>query len=205
MRCPHPSPRERQDRRAAGTRREPRLALLVATVRGVAFQSYIGAVEALGHVVGEASTDQTRLAAMTGCVLPLPLPRVVAAAHLRDQLDHRINGSDPSPQRVATARQIEFLAGLAPQGFLPAEPLTVGVASAWISYYLALRSIACLIDLQLVSGDAVLREHRATDLQDGTIYTFEDEKIVSSIGVDGLVYFRGGNGQCAHPHRLRRP
>jgi hypothetical protein len=83
--------------------------------------------------------------------------------------------------------------------------MTIGVASAWITYYLALRSIDFLSALRIESGDVVMRRHEWTDAIDGTDRTYENKVIVSSIGADGLVYFKGGNGQCAHPHRLRRP
>jgi hypothetical protein len=49
-----------------------------------------------------------------------------------------------------------------------------------------------------------LRRHEWTDTATGEVRTYEDELVVSSVGADGLVYFKGGNGPCAHPHRLRR-
>ena len=78
------------------------------------------------------------------------------------------------------------------------------VASAWIDYYLILRSVAALEELRLEAGDRVARLHSVTDPTSGEVHEYEDQLTVSSIGADGLVYFKGGNGQCAHPHRLRR-
>lgn len=78
------------------------------------------------------------------------------------------------------------------------------VASAWIDYFLTLRSIECLNTLQLAAGDRVLLSREYTDRSTRERHTWEDEVTVSSIGSNGLVYFKGGNGQCAYPHRLRR-
>jgi hypothetical protein len=171
----------------------------------VVFRSYAGAVESLSRVVAGASEDQIQLAIETGCALRLPLPRIVAAAYLRDHLDARIAGDGPSSPRAATPRQLVFLKSLIASGPPRRDARTIGIVSAWITYYLALRSIDCLSALRIGSGDVVMRRHDWTDSIDGTVRTYEDKMIVSSIGADGLVYFKGGNGQCAHPHRLRRP
>lgn len=50
-----------------------------------------------------------------------------------------------------------------------------------------------------------MRRHDWTDTTNGQTHTYEDRMVVSSIGADGLVHFKGGNGQFSHPHRLRRP
>lgn len=170
------------------------------------FRSYLDAVESLGRIVTHTAEIQIQLAIDTGCVLPRPLPpRIVTAAYLSDHLDARIAGDEASPIRAVTPRQSAFLRSLVPLGASEPEAKTLGVASAWITYFLALRSIDCLSVLRIESGDVVLRRHDRTDTTSGAIHTYEDKMIVSSIGADGLVYFKGGNGQCAHPHRLRRP
>ena len=167
----------------------------------VVFETYLGAIEAMRGIVAPATKEQRRLAATTQCNLPSDVPLLVAAAYLHDHLDAVINGR-PQQTRPAWVRQLTFLGALASTE-IPI-PLTMRVASAWIDYFLTLRSIEYLNTLQLVAGDQVALSHEYTDRSTGERYTWEDEVMVSSIGSNGLVYFKGGNGQCAYPHRLRR-
>lgn len=169
----------------------------------VVHKSYLGALESLRSAAADASDAQRELAVLVGCELPAAVPRIVASALLRDHLEHVIEGREDSGTQPATDAQVKYLEALAPERS-SSGVRSARVVSAWIDYFLTLRSIACHQELELEAGDRVARLHRWTDPIDGELHEYEDTMVVSSIGDDGLVYFRGGNGQCAHPHRLRR-
>lgn len=59
-----------------------------------------------------------------------------------------------------------------------------------------------ITDLDLKPGDRVLRIHRFE--HEGEERTFEQEFVISSIQLNGRVFFKGGNGQGAWPTQLRR-
>lgn len=103
----------------------------------------------------------------------------------------------------ATDRQRAFLVELGSHVADDAG-LTKRTASAWIQHHLALRSIESLRRLTLVRDDAVIKRtcwrHPETERPCETL----DYAVVSSIGADGMVYFRGGNGRCGWPSSLTR-
>ena len=78
------------------------------------------------------------------------------------------------------------------------------VASAWIDHYLSLQTAQALEALQPRTGDEVHHRHDYIDPATGEEVDLGGTVTVSSIGSNGLVYFRGGNGQCGWPTNLLR-
>lgn len=102
----------------------------------------------------------------------------------------------------ATDRQLDFLEKL---GHAHVRPeMHRRVASAWIDYYLSLLTADALESLRLKAGDQVHHEHQYVDPSTGEVTDLGGSVTVSSIGSNGLVYFRGGNGRCGWPTNLRR-
>lgn len=83
--------------------------------------------------------------------------------------------------------------------------LTKRIASAWIGHYLAVRNIESLRQLVLVQGDAVIKRTLWRNPENARMHETLDYAVVSSIGGNGLVYFRGGNGKCGWPSSIMRP
>jgi hypothetical protein len=125
----------------------------------------------------------------------------VAAVMLEEHLRPLIWGK---VSESATDRQRVFLAELGSDGADNAW-LTKQVASAWIDHYLAVRTAKCLRHLELVRDDAVIKRTIWRKAEDGRLHETLYYVMVSSIGADGLVYFRGGNGKCGWPSSLTRP
>lgn len=155
-------------------------------------------VRLMSEAVGPATAEQRQLAAKVGLTLDDDVPRAVAAALLEEHLEPAIRGTHALE---ATDRQREFLDTLGSER--ATQPgLTRGIASAWIDHILTLRNIEQLIRLQPSKNDAVIV---ATEIDfEGKRMEFLDYKQVSSVGSDGLIYFKGGNGQCARPYRLTK-
>lgn len=118
----------------------------------VIHRSYLGELESLRVEAADASDARRDLAVLTGCELPAAIPRIVASALLRDQLDHVIDGRDASAARAATGTQVQYLKAVAPKAFSPGEP-SARVASAWMDHFLTLRSITFHQQLELEAGD----------------------------------------------------
>lgn len=155
---------------------------------------------ALSQALGTPSAAQIALARLVGMPLTGQEPRVVVAAALEDHLAPAIRGTEARPP---SEKQLMFLASLcADAHFSELESLTFRSASAWIDYFLGLKTLAALRNLRLARGDTV--EHRrpfrhpTTGEEVLSVYVFE----VSSIRKDGLVFFRGGNGKCGWPSAL---
>src|SRR5690348_13751331 len=119
---------------------------------------------------------------------------------LEEHMQPLIWGREPE---VATDRQRAFLIELGSRKADDAR-LTKRVASAWIGHCLAVRTARCLRHLTLVRGDAVIKRTLWRNPEDGRPHETLDYAVVSSIGANGMVYFRGGNGKCAWPSSLTR-
>lgn len=152
-------------------------------------------VRLMSEAVGPATDEQRQLAARVGLVLD-DEPRAIAAALLEDHLQPAIRGTQPL---AATDRQREFLHQLGSR-HADRRDLTRTVASAWIDHMLTLQTIDHLIRLQPVRNDAVI-VRKVTEFEGRRLESL-DYKRISSIGDNGLLYFMGGNGQCAYPHRV---
>ncbi|WP_445257002.1 hypothetical protein [Nocardioides aurantiacus] len=151
--------------------------------------------------------DQLSLASFVGLHLDDDLPRGVAAVVLEDALRSHISGTlaEAAPADVQpTERQMEFLREIAHGELWMRAALSRRSASAWIGHFLAERTAHRLHEMQLVRGDRVIKTRAWADEATGELHEWSQEYEVSSIGADGLVYFRGGNGQCGWPSSLTR-
>jgi hypothetical protein len=151
----------------------------------------------LRAATGPSTDEQKWIATAMGCPYG-DEPRSVFSAIIEAWLEPILWSRDPLP---ATERQWAFLREL---GHISASPdLVRPVGSAWIEHYLSIRTAESLETLELHAGDSVYRERSLTDPDTGEITRLDDVVTVSSIGANGLVYFRGGNGNCAWPGSLR--
>lgn len=146
---------------------------------------------------GPAAPHQLELASLVGCSVDASLPFDVAAARLEAFLEPRIRGKSGTPYSPTEA-QMRFLLVLDPSFALHDETRTE--MSAWIDYHLSCGTADALEQLKLQRGDTV--EVRRTYATGEPIFAWKAQ--VSSIGGNGLVYFKGGNGQCAWPRSITR-
>jgi len=151
----------------------------------------------LEEAAGPPTAEQLDLAATIG-LRYVGEPRVVFAAAIEAWLHPAIRQEQPKP---ATGRQLSFLDELGHEHEVAG--LSRSVASAWIQHYLSVRTARALNELQLSAGDLIDQEHRHVDPTTGQLRVWFQKQTVSSIGRNGLVYFRGGNGRCGWPTQLR--
>lgn len=154
-------------------------------------------MQLLDAQTGPPRPAQLTLAQTVGLTLVGDEPHNVVAAMLEDHLRPIVWNVDPAP---ATDRQIQFLRHLTAT---TRSGLSKNVASAWIDHHLALKTRTRLAALQLKEGDAVIKSQRFHDPESGQPIEILDYCVVSSIGANGLVYFKGGNGNCGWPSTLR--
>ncbi len=164
------------------------------------FPTWHEPVRLLEESTRPATNQQRELASTVGLALAGTEPRGVAAVLLEEHLQPLIWGRE---SERATDRQRAFLVELGSHVADDAG-LTKRTASAWIEHHLALRSIDCLRRLALVRDDAVIKRTRWRHPESGRLCETLDYAVVSSIGADGMVYFRGGNGKCGWPSSLTR-
>jgi hypothetical protein len=164
------------------------------------FTTWHEPVRLLDEHTGPATKEQRELAIKIGLPLTAAVPKGVAAAMLEDHLQPLIWGKMPEP---ATDRQRTFMVELGSDEFDNAR-LTKQIASSWIEHHLAVRTISGLRRLVPVRGDAVIKRVLWRNPEDNQLHETLDYAVVSSIGANGLVYFRGGNGHCGWPSSLTR-
>jgi hypothetical protein len=144
---------------------------------------------------GSPTDFQSRLAGFLGVDLSRDTCEV-AAARLADAV---LPATSPlQTPRVATERQVAFARDLG----IVVDDDSATVCGAKIDAELRRRNLAALRLLNLQPGDTVRRT---------TYYTLNGERrsavrdfIVSSIGRDMRVYFKGGSGEGAWPTQLER-
>lgn len=144
---------------------------------------------------GPAAPHQLTLAEQIGCELDATVPLGVVAARLEAFLGPKIRGTAGTPL-PPTDSQVRFLLTLNPVFVLRGESRSE--ISAWIDHHLALATAEALEELKLRHGDAV-RVRYQVDPHESPFYW---SGVVSSIGSQGLVYFKGGNGKCAWPRSI---
>jgi hypothetical protein len=167
----------------------------------VTFATWHEPVRLLDESTGPATDQQRGLASTIGLVLTETEPRGVAAVMLEEHLRPLIRGGGDS--EPATDRQRDYLVELGSREADDAR-LTKRVASAWIGHHLAVRNAGYLRQLAPVRGDAVIKRSLWRNPEDRRLHETLDYAVVSSIGANGLVYFRGGNGTCGWPSLLTR-
>lgn len=164
------------------------------------FPTWHEPVRLLEESTGPATDQQRELASAVGLALAGTEPRGITAVLLEEHLQPLIWGRE---SERATDRQRTFLVELGSRVADDAG-LTKRTASAWIQHHLALRSIECFRRLALVRDDPVIKRTRWRHPETGRLYETLDYAVVSSIGADSMVYFRGGNGKCGWPSSLTR-
>ena len=147
-----------------------------------------------------ATSDQWSLADKVGLRLGEDVPRAVASVLLEDFLRPMVWGEAPDP---ATDKQRAFLVQLGAIDVAADADLSKAAGSAWIDHCLSLQNQQSLRDLRLARGDQVLKRWTSRDPASGIATEFLDHCVVSSIGTNGLVYFKGGNGKCGWPSSLQ--
>ena len=138
---------------------------------------------ALAAEAGPATAEQLSLAAKVGVSIDPAIPRVVAAAMLRVALQPVMA---IEITRAPVERFEERLDWLRRDSDPPMNPANGEEATAWIEYLHLVRRREALISRELCEGDIV-------NTPDGELAE------VSSISIDGRIYFKGGSGQCAWP------
>lgn len=111
----------------------------------------------------------------------------VAAAKILDAVHSAIYFKEPYPE--ITARQIDFAKSLSV--YDPHDSRSV--LSAKIEDALEINNIRIINELNLKAGDTVVVERFGT----------EREFVISSIGKNQRIWFKGGNGQGAWPSQVK--
>jgi hypothetical protein len=122
--------------------------------------------------------------------------RNVTAARIRETVEPAINPN--STFWAATQKQIEFATSLG----LDVMSDSFWVCSAKIDDKLRELNQVALENLKLKPGDRVIVTTKGKI--SGQNYERQDEFIVSSIGKNLKVYFKGGGGRSAWPGRIER-
>ena len=120
--------------------------------------------------------------------------KIVASARIRDIVEPAIKTESTS--RFPTQKQIDFSISIG----IDIESDSFWVGSAKIDERLSEINQKALEELDLKSGDRV--SVKKTFEKDGKKHEYEKEYLVSSIGRDQRVYFKGGRGQCAWPSQI---
>jgi len=154
------------------------------------FEDWREAVRSLQSYVELVTTEQMQLSREIGTELDPALPALVASEHLKRALKDPLRLEN---DLNVTYGQSEFLNDLSRDlgERLPDNITTKAEATAWILVLDARRAIQSLRRLRLKRGDIVRVGGRDDEIE-----------VVASIGADGIVYFEGGRGQRARPHRL---
>lgn len=174
------------------------------------FQDWREPARLLVEQCGAPTKKQLALARSYNVRLAGVEPRCVAGRLIYETLEAVIWGTDLPDPPVATSRQRSFLASLGESGIASFPRLSKGVASTWIDHLLKLRTAARLHELKLKKGDHVIMSRFIRSAFNPHVEQEQDWKIVtrhvvSSIGANGMVYFKGGNGSCGWPQAIRRP
>lgn len=152
-----------------------------------------------------ATEEQLALAAFLDLGLDEDLPRGVAAVMLEGAVRPYIAGVSArasTAELEPTERQMAFLNEIAYSEIWTRAPLNRRTASAWIGHFLAERTARRLREMKLARGDRVTKTGTRVDHATGELHEWSQQYEVSSISANGLVYFRGGNGQCGWPNSL---
>jgi hypothetical protein len=142
----------------------------------------------------EPSREQQDIAERLGLTIRGE-PFEVVAAMIRDAVADAVGAETPCP---STAKQRRFAAEIG----VDVQNATKRVASARIDEALKRKNAEALGRLRLKPGDAVVQMVRFE--YEGTWHVSERQAVVSSLGKDGRVYFKGGNGRSAWPTQLKR-
>ena len=122
--------------------------------------------------------------------------RNIAAARIREIVEPAINPD--SSYRSATQKQVEYAASLG----LDVSGDSFWVCSAKIDDKLRELNQVALERLDLKPGDRVIVVDKGKI--NGQHYEHQEEHIVSSVGKNLRVYFKGGGGRGAWPSQIKK-
>ena len=143
----------------------------------------------------QPSDYQKRIAALLGIDISRDT-QGVAAAKIKDIVTPAI--SVDTKVYPATPRQLALADSLE----IDVSQDSFNVAFAKIADRLSEQNKELLDELRLKSGDKVVKCQRVEI--EGRIEELSNEYTVSSIGRDGRIYFKGGNGQGAWPNKVTK-
>jgi hypothetical protein len=153
--------------------------------------------------IGPPTSRQRTLANQFGLLLNDDELYRVAGVMLEDHL-MRLVWDESTVSEPASERQRNFLRSLGAVWIAQSGSLSKGVASAWIDHHLAVRTAEQLRRPRLKADDAVIKRTISSKQLDYiAVYETLEFYYVSSIGADGLVYFKGCSGKCGWPSWLR--
>lgn len=149
----------------------------------MSFRNWNEAVKELAMQTVLATPEQQKLGKIVGKPIPQDMPRIVAATTLRLTLAKELNIPPPRPITERYKRRLQILLGPSDPHI---SPKTEEEAEAWVMYLRFMRRQENLSKLKLNEGDVV--ETKAGEVAE-----------VSSIGQDGRVFFKGGQGFGSWP------
>ena len=144
--------------------------------------SWKDAVSAMRRRVSSCDDKQRMLADVAGIKLPQRLPRIIAAARLRNALAEPLGltlRQSSDSQRLRLEELAEDASRRMPTADSAAE------AEAWILYFYLRRRMKALGEIKLNKGDIVRRKTSGGEVDE-----------VVSISDDGVVYFTGGGSRA---------
>lgn len=141
------------------------------------------AVESLDAAIGPVTLKQRELGNQADTQIPADMPRIVAAVRLQLALAEELNLPSPRPVSDRYRTRLRILHRPSDP---PISPQSEEEAGAWITYLRLVRRREALSELRIYEGDVI-----------GTMAG--EVAVVSSMGPDGRVYFKGGRGFGAWP------
>jgi hypothetical protein len=137
--------------------------------------------------MGSATKKQIEIAKKLGIDVSAD-SSIIAAAKIESAVYEAINpGVEP---RKATEKQIDFLKALN----IETEYRDHIIVSALIDEELRRRNVEAITKLDLKAGDTIVSEQ----------YGLEQENVISSIGVNHRIWFKGGQGRGCWPSKVIR-
>ncbi|TAK49439.1 MAG: DUF4263 domain-containing protein [Betaproteobacteria bacterium] len=140
----------------------------------------------LREATKSVTEKQKQVAAVAGITIGERTPRIVAAAKLRAALTDELHLAEDRPVQEHAQPVIERLW---PGKTTPAIAGSDGEADAWIEHLFLLKRRAAISKLQPEPGDIVVTQNGS-------------HAEISSIGLNGRLYFTGGNGRGSWPDNV---
>jgi len=140
----------------------------------------------IAEAIKPATAQQRKIAALAGISIARGTPRIVAAAQIRLALANELHLKVFGPARDYS---FEIINVLSSGHKSPAPPKTHEEANAWIEHFYLVKRRTALSSLRPEPSDIVVT-------QDGSYAE------ISSIGLNGRLYFKGGHGSGAWPDNV---
>lgn len=144
----------------------------------------------LHKVLDKATNEQWEIIDHFGLGISKELPHLVVAAKLRDYLSSALHLPTPVEPSEYALERIKFLNQ---KRDLKIKPRSNSEAEAWVEYLRLLQRLEHLERIKIEAGDIV------EIAQEGQGRRFAE---VSSIGEEGRIYFKGGQGAGSWPDLL---